>query len=189
MTNTETAEHRPDGEAPLTPAPTTPAEWDELIDDWDEIRQGYHLGDARRAVLDCARHLEASVTADGPGTALWTLGLVLTGPYVIYAHPDGPAEARVLKAMSTVEQAFGQMSCAHDEHPGDDMPLDDELDNLRYVLEMLAHPERDTGEGALTEDERRPDDDSDTWFERRMTRDVWACPQNLAGFARAFADS
>ncbi|MGW1607888.1 hypothetical protein ACWCQZ_00500 [Streptomyces sp. NPDC002285] len=157
--------------------PAAPAEWDELIDTWDEIRQGYYLGDAPEAVLDCARNLVASVRAGSPDTALWTLGLVLIGPYVIYARPDAAAEARVLKAMDAVEQALGGTTCAHDEHPCDDMPLDDELDNLRDVLEMLAHVDP------------RPDAESEDLFEHRMTREIWTCPRNLAGFARAFADA
>ncbi|MFI7412755.1 hypothetical protein ACIBU0_29185 [Streptomyces sp. NPDC049627] len=166
------------------------AEWDVLIGEWDEIRQGYYLGDAPAKVLECARNLEASVAADGPDTALWTLGLTLIGPYVIYASPDAEAEAHVLKAMGAVEQALGRMPCAHDGHPCDDIEDDDELDNLRYVLEMLAHPEREAaGEAAPTDDELWPDDESDTWFERGMTREIWACPQNLAGFARAFAEA
>ncbi|WP_369269646.1 hypothetical protein AB5J55_05945 [Streptomyces sp. R11] len=163
-----------------------------MIDTWDEIRQGYYLGDAPEAVLDCATNLEASVRADSPDTALWTLGLVLIGPYVIYARPDAAAEARVLRAMGAVEQALGGATCAHDEHPCDDMPLDDELDNIRHVLEMLAHPERDTAtpdEAEPAHDEFSPDDESDNWFEHRMTREIWACPRNLAGFARAFADA
>ncbi|WP_328429213.1 hypothetical protein [Streptomyces sp. NBC_00443] len=145
--------------------PAAPDEWDDLIDTWDEIRQGYYLGDAPEAVLDCARNLEASVRAGSPDTALWTLGLVLTGPYVIYARPDAAAEARVLEAMGAVEQALGGATCAHDEHPCDDMALDDELDSLRDVLDMLARPEWDAA------------------------RDIWACPRNLVGFARAFADA
>jgi hypothetical protein len=163
------------------------AEWDVLIGEWDEIRQGYHLGDAPARVLECARNLEASVAADGPDTALWTLGLVLIGPYVIYARPDAEAEAQVLKAMGAVEQALGQTPCAHDGHPCDDLQDDDELDDFRYVLEMLARPEPDdAGETDPTDDETRQDDESDTWFEGRMTREIWACPRNLAGFARAF---
>ncbi|MFF5480437.1 hypothetical protein ACFY5C_24270 [Streptomyces sp. NPDC012935] len=145
--------------------PEAPAEWDDLIDTWDEIRQGYYLGDAPEVVLDCAKNLEASVRADSADTALWTLGLVLTGPCVIYARPDAAAEARALEAMGTVEQALGGATCTHDEHPCDGMPLDDELDNLRDVLEMLVRPDRDAA------------------------REIWACPRNLAGFARAFTDA
>jgi hypothetical protein len=167
MTNTDAAEHRHDDELPTTPAPTTPAEWDELIDDWDEIREGFYLGDAHRAVLDCARHLRASVAAGGPDTALWTLGLVLIGPYVSYAHPDAAAEAQVREAMGAVERALGQTPCAHEEHPCDDMPLDVDLDDFRCVLEMRADPEGDAAPEA----------------------EIWACPQNLAGLARAFSDA
>lgn len=191
MANADTVEDRHDDDELFpTPAPTTPAEWDTLIAEWDEIRHGYHLGHTPGAVLTCARNLKASVATDGPDTALWTLGMVLIGPYVMYARPDAAAEARVLEALGAVEQALGQTSCAHDEHPCDDMPLDDELDNLRYVLEMLAHPERDaTGGADLADDDLWSDDESDNWFERRMTREIWACPQNLAGFARAFSDA
>lgn len=176
MVNADAVEDLNDDEAPPTPAaPTTPAEWDALIAEWDEIRQGYSLGDARGTVLACARNLEASVAADGPDTALWTFGLVLIGPYVIHADPDAAAEARVLKAMAAVERALGQADCAHEEHPCDEMPEDDELDNLLGVLEMLARPEGDAG------------DQSDNRFESRTTREIWACPRNVAGFAREFS--
>jgi hypothetical protein len=191
MANTDTVEDRhADDELPPAAAPTTSAEWDGLIAEWDEIRHGYHLGDTPGAVLTCARNLKASAAAGGADTALWTLGLLLIGPYVIYARPDAAAEARVREAMGAVEQALGETTCAHDEHPCDDMPLDDELDNLRYVLEMLAHPERDAPRAAdMTDDDLWPDEESDNWFERRMTREIWACPRNLAGFARAFCDA
>ncbi|MDW6062510.1 hypothetical protein SAZ11_36360 [Streptomyces sp. FXJ1.4098] len=173
-----------------TPGPTTPAEWDDLIADWDEMRHGYYLGDPQATVLTCARNLEASVAAGGPGseTALWTLGLVLIGPYVIYARPDAAAEARVMEAMGAVERALGQASCEHEEHPCDDAPFDAELDNFRYVLEMLAHPERDADhEAALADEENWPDEEgAQSWYEGRMTREIWTCPRNLAGFAGAF---
>ncbi|GHI08222.1 hypothetical protein AQI88_06195 [Streptomyces cellostaticus] len=189
MAHTDTIEDRYDDELPPVPAPTTPAEWDGLIEEWDEIRHGYYLGDAQRAVVECARNLEVSVAAGGPETPLWTLGLVLTGPYVVYARPDAAAETRVLEAMGVVERALGETPCAHEAHPCDDMPLDAELDNFRYVLEMLAHPERDAAhEAALADEENWPDEDSENWYERLMTREIWACPRNLAGFARAFSD-
>ncbi|MFD5860204.1 hypothetical protein [Streptomyces chartreusis] len=190
MVDADRAEDLNDDEAPPTPGPATPAEWEALITEWDEIRQGYHLGDTPGTVLACARSLQASVAAGGPDTALWTFGLVLIGPYVIYAHPDPAAEAQVLKAMAAVDRTLGQTDCEHDEHPCDDMPEDDELDNLRYVLEMLARPERgadDDGDGP-TADGHRPDGESDDWFEGRMTREVWACPRNLAGFTGAFSE-
>jgi diadenosine tetraphosphatase ApaH/serine/threonine PP2A family protein phosphatase len=190
MAQTDTAQHPYDGDASLPArAPATPDEWDDLIRQWDEIRHGYHLGDTPRTVLECAGHLQASVAAGGPDTALWTLGLVLTGPYVIYARPDAAAEARVLEAMDAVERALGRTTCAHEAHPCDDMPLDAELDNFRYVLEMLAHPERDAAhEAALADDELWSDEDARNWYERLMTREIWTCPRNLAGFARAFSD-
>ncbi|MER7379503.1 hypothetical protein [Streptomyces lanatus] len=146
---------------------TNPDHWDDLISEWDEIREGYHLGDTHRTVLECARQLEESVAADSPDTALWVLGLVLIGPYVIHARRDAAAEARVLKAMGTVERALGQPDCAHEEHPCDDMADGGELDDLQQVLEMLAHPQE----------------------EDRMAREIWTCPSNLTGIARAFADA
>ncbi|MFH0517752.1 hypothetical protein ACHBTE_11290 [Streptomyces sp. M41] len=195
-------EEQHDDESAPPPVPSTPAEWDALITDWDEIRQGYHLGDARRAVLECASRLEASTAADGPDTALWTLGLVLIGPYVIYARPDAAAEARVLAALSGVERALAPRTCAHGEHPCDDVAPDDELDDLRHVLQMLARPERDSAgaadgtrtalgsnDGSEDGSGDEADDETGDWFEGRMTREIWACPQNLAGFARAFADA
>ncbi|MEU6270043.1 hypothetical protein [Saccharopolyspora shandongensis] len=189
MINGETVEDRYDDDELPTPAPTTPAEWDGLIGEWDQIRHGYYLGNAPGTVLECAKNLAASVAAGRPDAALWTLGLVLIGPYVIYARPDAAAEARVLEAMGAVERALGRTSCAHEAHPCDDMPFDVELDNFRYVLEMLAHPERDAAhEAELADEENWPDEEgAQSWYGGRMTRAVWACPRNLAGFARAFS--
>lgn len=45
MANADTVEDRHDDEWSPAPAPTTPAEWDELIMEWEEIRHGYYLGD------------------------------------------------------------------------------------------------------------------------------------------------
>ncbi|MGI5350126.1 hypothetical protein ACQEU8_18365 [Streptomyces sp. CA-250714] len=193
MTNAEPVEDRYDDDLPSpTPAPTTPAEWDELIDEWDELRHGYYLGNAPGTVLECAKNLRASV-ADGtstPETALWTLGLVLIGPYVIYARPDAAAEAQVLEAMRAVEHALGGVPCSHDAHPCDDMPLTAELENFPSVLKMLAHPEQDAEhEAHLADDELWPDEEgAQSWYEGRMTREIWTCPRNLAGLARAFSD-
>ncbi|MFJ4691960.1 hypothetical protein [Streptomyces sp. NPDC088766] len=188
MASAETFEDRHDDGPPPAPAPTTPAEWDDLIREWDDIRHGYYLGDAAAMVRACAENLEASVAAGGPDTALWTLGLMLTGPYVVYARPDAAAEARVSAAMGAVERALGQTSCAHEEHPCDEILLDAESDHFRWVLEMLAHPERDAAhEADLADEGLWPDDEgAQSWYEGRMTRDVWACPQNLAGLARSF---
>ncbi|WP_326692511.1 hypothetical protein OIE63_38860 [Streptomyces sp. NBC_01795] len=190
MTNGHTVEDRYDDDEPSpTPAPTNPAEWDGLIGEWDEMRHGYYLGNAPDTVLECAKNLEASVAAGGPDTALWTLGMVLIGPYVIHARPDAAAEARVLEAMAAVERALGQTSCGHEAHPCDDMPLDAELDNFRHVLKMLAHPERDaTSQADPADEEDWPDEMAQSWYDGRMTREIWACPRNLAGFARAFSD-
>ncbi|WP_260474921.1 hypothetical protein [Streptomyces sp. WAC 05379] len=70
MVNTDRVEDLHADEAPPAPGPATPAEWDALITEWDEIRQGYHLGDTPGTVLACARSLEASLAACGPDTAL-----------------------------------------------------------------------------------------------------------------------
>jgi hypothetical protein len=177
-----------DGERPLAAAPATPAEWKALIGEWDEIRQGYHLGDTRARVLECAHRLRASVAAGGPDTALWTLGLVLTGPHVLYADPDPAAEARVREAMSAVVRALGRTPCAHAAHPCDDVVADDDLDGLPAVLEMLARPGGPATDADPADGEPWSDDDeaAESWFEGRMTREVWACPGNLAGFARSF---
>ncbi|MFI2436702.1 hypothetical protein [Streptomyces sp. NPDC018693] len=190
MAHSDTVEERyEDEESTSTPAPTTPAEWDRLIEEWDGIRHGYSYGDAPSTVMACARNLRASVANGGPDTALWTLGLVLIGPYVMYARPDAAAEARVLEAMGAVVGALGDQPCAHAAHPCDDMPLDMELDNFRHVLEMLAHPERDAAhEADLADDDLWPEEDSQPWYEALMTREIWACPRNLAGFARAFTE-
>ncbi|GAA4054129.1 hypothetical protein [Streptomyces shaanxiensis] len=70
MANADAVEDLHDDASPPAPAPAAPAEWERLIGEWDEIRHGYHLGNAPGTVLECAWNLEASVAADGPDTAL-----------------------------------------------------------------------------------------------------------------------
>ncbi|MFI9047494.1 hypothetical protein [Streptomyces sp. NPDC053427] len=171
-------------------APATPAEWDGLVGDWDSLVQGYYLGSARHAVLECARHLESSVAAGGAETALWTLGLYCIGNHVVCARPHAESERRVRAVMATVAGTLGDTPCGHPAHPCDDVPDDGHMEGFPPVLEMLAHPERDTAhEAALAEghaDEDEDDEWRESWYEGRLTREIWACPRNLAGFARAF---
>ncbi|MFG2135827.1 hypothetical protein [Streptomyces sp. NPDC048650] len=169
-------------------APATPEEWDGLLGGWEEIHQGYSfLGAARHSVLECARHLEASLAAGGDARALWTLGLYYIGGYVSYARPHAPSERRVREVMEQVAAALGDTACGHPAHPCDDVPEDSELENFPAVLELLAHPERAEGHGGDPADrEDEPDEWRMSWYEGRLTREIWACPRNLAGFARAF---
>ncbi|MGW2634687.1 hypothetical protein ACWC2K_35980 [Streptomyces chattanoogensis] len=171
-------------------APATPGEWDALAGDWESLYQGYYLGSARHAVLECARHLEASVAAGGTETALWALGLYYIGGYVVHASPHAESERRVREVMSGVVRALGEGPCGHPAHPCDDVPDDGHLEGFPVVLEMLAHPERDADhEAALAgqlADEDEDDEWRESWYEGRLTREIWACPRNLAGFARAF---
>ncbi|MFG2502156.1 hypothetical protein ACGFSB_28585 [Streptomyces sp. NPDC048441] len=173
-------------------APTTPGAWDVLAGDWESLHQGYYLGSARHAVLECARHLEASAGADASERALWTLGLYYIGGYVIYGSPHGESETRVRAVMAGAERSLGGSPCGHPAHPCDDVPEGGELEGFPAVLELLAHPERDAEhEAALAAEFADPDGYADddwrqSWYGGRLGRDVWACPQNLTGFARAF---
>lgn len=176
--------------APLE-VPNTPDEWDALADDWQSLREGYYLGDARHAVLECARHLRASAASGAAETALWTLGLYYIGEYVVHAAPHEESEDRVRAAMAEAERVLGGTPCLHAAHPCDDVPEDGELEQFPEVLHLLARPERDAEhEAALAEelaDENGYVDDEwrQSWYGGRLTRELWACPQNLAGFARA----
>ncbi|WP_406457169.1 hypothetical protein OG782_32600 [Streptomyces sp. NBC_00876] len=173
-------------------APATPGEWDTLAGDWEGVYQGYYLGSARHAVLECARHLESSAAAGAPETAQWTLGLYYIGGYVIHSSPHSDSEDRVRAVMAGAGRAMEAISCGHAAHPCDDVPGDGDLEGLPAVLELLAHPEQDAEHAAalaeeLAKGEASADDEwLRSWYGGRLTRDVWACPQNLAGLARAF---
>ncbi|MFF1924432.1 hypothetical protein ACFVW8_28180 [Streptomyces sp. NPDC058221] len=173
-------------------APATPGEWDELAGDWESLHQGYYLGSARHAVLECARHLEASAAAASSETALWALGLYYIGGYVVHASPHRPSEDRVRAVMAGIERSMGGTACGHAAHPCDDIPEDGELEGFPAVLELLAHPERDAEHEAalaeeLADEDAYPDDGwRRSWYGGRLTRAVWACPRNLAGLARDF---
>ncbi|KPC66818.1 hypothetical protein [Streptomyces chattanoogensis] len=171
-------------------APATPGEWDALAGDWESLYQGYYLSSARHAVLECARHLEASVAAGGAETALWALGLYYIGTYVVFASPHAESERRVREVMSGVVRALGDGPCGHPAHPCDDVPDDGHLEGFPAALEMLAHPERDADHEAALAGQLADEDEDDewrqSWYEGRLTREIWACPRNLAGFARAF---
>ncbi|MFJ9416026.1 hypothetical protein ACIRPT_17860 [Streptomyces sp. NPDC101227] len=182
--------HEEDRSVPVE-APATPEEWDALARDWESLHQGYYLGSGRHAVLECARHLEASAAQGGTQTALWTLGLYYVGGYVIHARPHAESERRVRDVMGVL-CAPRDASCEHPAHPCDDVPEDGELENFPLVLEMLAHPERDADHEAVLAEELADEagyvDEEwrESWYGGRLTREIWACPQNLAGFARAF---
>ncbi|MEU9110803.1 hypothetical protein AB0D04_03110 [Streptomyces sp. NPDC048483] len=172
-------------------APATPGEWELLADNWAKIHEGYYLGSARHAVLECARHLEASVAAGAADTALWVLGLYYIGDYVIHGSPHAESEHRVREVMAGVERALGGVPCSHPSHPCDDAAEEVLLEGFPAVLGVLAHPERDEEyEAGLAEELADEDGHTDdawrqSWYGARLTREIWACPRNLAGFARA----
>ncbi|MGW7056129.1 hypothetical protein [Streptomyces sp. NPDC054887] len=68
--------------------------------------------------------------------------------------------------------------------------IDAEPDILRGVLEMLARPERDAArEAALAGGEIRSGGEGErSWYGGGMSRETWACPRNLAGFARSLSN-
>ncbi|MFD0022590.1 hypothetical protein [Streptomyces sp. NPDC058382] len=174
-------------------APAGPGEWDALVGDWESLHQGYYLGSARHAVLECARHLEASAAAGSAETPLWVLGMYYIGGYVVHASPHRPSEDRVAAVMAGIERSMGGAACGHAAHPCDDVPGNGDLEGFPAALKLLAHPERDAEHEAALAEEIADEDASSaddgwrrSWYGGGLTREVWACPRNLAGFARAF---
>ncbi|MEU5187798.1 hypothetical protein AB0G83_11735 [Streptomyces klenkii] len=139
---------------------------DELSQTWDDIRenfQDYRNDEYDRAVLDCA----ARLAADPGGTAhVWTLGLVMTAPYVAWLPGDGVRQA-VVEALEAADGTLCDRPCDHASHPYREHDDDHDV----YLVDQLRQLADETGEW----DEERP-------------RDEWLCPHNTAGFARIALD-
>ncbi|QKV92050.1 hypothetical protein HUT19_10095 [Streptomyces sp. NA02950] len=135
---------------------------EELADAWDTI---WLYGEAReddydRAVLDCAARLAAD--PGGPSAYVWTLGLVMTAPYVGGLRAE-ELVTPVTEALVAADAALRDRPCGHTSHPyqthyGD---IDEDLaDELRLIADETA------------------------WQEPSAPREEWRCPRNVAGFAR-----
>lgn len=152
---------------------------DELVQSWEEIREDYQVsGNTRNdgILLDCAARLAADPA--GEPACLWTLGLVMTAPYLTWLPGEGVLTA-VVAALRTADEALksrgvrgsrssqGSGGCGHASHPYEDHTDEDDA-YLVDVLPQLA--------GA-----------ADAWEEERP-QDQWRCPLNAAGFARIALD-
>ncbi|MFH8748027.1 hypothetical protein ACH4GK_30860 [Streptomyces rimosus] len=160
-----TSTTRPTAPEPVAPAPTTPDAWRDLLDGWGDIRNGYYLGEADEAVLQCVHHLDADPT--GPDALLWTLGLVTLVPYVAAAAPGPGVEARTAEVLSVVARAHGDRICKHEKHPFE--PYEDDLDTQLEALPSAFS-------ALISQEAEAPD---------AYAPGHWHCPRNIAGFARA----
>lgn len=166
---------------PSQSRPAAPDNWEELLEDWEDLRQGYYLGDKDEAVLDCVRHLDADTT--GEQALFWTLGLALLSPYVVWGHPGPGVEAAVVEALAKVERALGAYTCERDRHPHED-GLEAQLKLLPRVLTALSNPgEAELDDLAVAKAGRSKPAAPEG--QRAELLSHWACPRNVAGFARA----
>ncbi|MFD7132004.1 hypothetical protein [Streptomyces sp. NPDC059894] len=90
---------------------------DELARAWDEIREEYD--DARndaydRTVLDCAARLVADPA--GESAHVWTIGLLMTAPYLAWAPGDGVVP-KARAALEAADAALRDRPCEHGTHP------------------------------------------------------------------------
>ncbi|WP_246203597.1 hypothetical protein [Streptomyces tailanensis] len=149
---------------------------DELACSWGEMQDCYlypSSDEYNGPVLDCAARLVAD--PGGETAYVWTLGLVITAPYLA-GLPSGEAtevfeggEVRQTAeaALRAADGHLRERPCDHDTHPyrTHEEGSDEDLPGL---LPMLA-------------------DESAEWYEDRP-REEWLCPRNVAGFARIALD-
>lgn len=139
----------------------------ELARAWDEIREEYCFArnDAHdRTVLDCAARLAAE--PGGEWAYVWTIGLLMTAPYVAWAPGDGVVP-QVRAALEAVDAALRDGPCEHGTHPWAEHEEEFDEDLVRQVC-ALPRP--------------------DAPWEENHSRDEWLCPRNVAGLARIALD-
>ncbi|MET9968058.1 hypothetical protein ABZZ80_19555, partial [Streptomyces sp. NPDC006356] len=139
----------------------------ELARAWDEIREDYddfHNEAYDRTVLECAVRLAAD--PGGASAYVWTIGLLITAPYLAWAPGDGVvAEARA--ALEAADGALRDRPCEHETHPYREHEAEFDED-LAGQLCGLA--------------------DRDAAWEENHSREQWLCPRNVAGLARIALD-
>lgn len=155
---------------------------EELIDDWDSIRQGYFLGEHDETLLACVEELRRARAAeprDPDAVAFFTFGLVL-----MYGHLMSDAEPaaadQAVAALSAVasDPAVEHSVCDHENHPydsefGDFSDFDEHLESFPVLLSLLAG-DCEYEWLDLDPNSNHPDPESH-----------WRCPHNVAGFARS----
>ncbi|MFI7407245.1 hypothetical protein ACIBU0_00990 [Streptomyces sp. NPDC049627] len=140
---------------------------DELAGSWEEIREEYDdaLNDAYdRTVLDCAARLAAD--PDGESAYVWTIGLLMTAPYLAVAPGDGVVpEARA--ALEAADGALRDRPCEHETHPYQEHEAEFDEDLARQLCNLA---------------------DPNAAWEENHPREQWLCPRNVAGLARIALD-
>ncbi|WP_405584102.1 hypothetical protein [Streptomyces sp. NBC_01092] len=140
---------------------------DELAHAWDEIREEYDaaLNDAYdRRILDCAARLAAD--PGGESAYVWTIGLLMTAPYVAWAPGDGVVpEARA--ALAAADCALRDRPCEHETHPYREHEPEFDEDLSRQLCGLH---------------------DRHAAWDENHPREQWLCPRNVAGLARIALD-
>ncbi|QZZ30410.1 hypothetical protein [Streptomyces sp. ST1015] len=144
-----------------------PHAFDDVSRAWERLHRcgtGRPDDETDRHVRDCAARLAADPTAD---TAYaWTLGLVLLAPSLAQRPESEPATA-ARTALTSADAALRALPCAHGTHPCRDHEEEQDGD-LADRVRTLADPAQ--------------------WPSYDAPRDEWACPHNIAGYARIALD-
>lgn len=158
---------------------------EELIDDWDSIRQGYFLGEHDETLLACVEELRRARAAEPrepDAVAFFTFGLVLMYGHVM-SDADSSAADQAVAALSAVasDPAVAHSACGHETHPYDSEfsggfgDFDEYLESFPVLLSLLA------GDSEYEWADLDPNGNNPA-PERH-----WRCPHNVAGFARSAA--
>ncbi|MDX3383060.1 hypothetical protein PV682_16525 [Streptomyces niveiscabiei] len=140
---------------------------DDLSRAWEKLHRrgtGRPDDETDRHVRDCAARLAADPTA-GPAYA-WTLGLVLLAPSLAQ-RPDSEPATAARTALTSADAALRALPCTHGTHPYRDHEEERDRD-LAGRVRTLADPAQ--------------------WPSYDAPRDEWACPHNIAGYARIALD-
>ncbi|WP_432590244.1 hypothetical protein ABVG11_36165 [Streptomyces sp. HD1123-B1] len=154
---------------------------EQLVDDWDSIREGYFPGEPDETLSRCVERLgraRAAVPRDPDVTAFFTLGLVLMSGHATWAADSAVADrtADALLAVAS-DPAAADLSCGHGSHPCDDGDLDMRLELFPALLSLLGGGAEYTWDD-LDEQGEDPDPES-----------RWRCPRTVVGFARSAAEA
>ncbi|MDI3403184.1 hypothetical protein [Streptomyces cavernicola] len=181
-----------------------PDNWEELVGDWDGLRNGYPHGDMDETVRDCVRRLGETLSGAGAASGagprgdlvlFWTLGLLTVAPYVGFGNPGAGVEDEAVAVLRRAARRDEGQSCAHAWHPYD-IDVDALLEDLPLEMELLSSPVDQALDGLLPEDllpqiyrDQLEDDEAEPANLSGAEILVrWQCPRTAPGFARAALD-
>ncbi|MBT2366014.1 hypothetical protein J7E88_12020 [Streptomyces sp. ISL-10] len=151
------------------------ADAEDLVHDWESIRQGYFPGEPDATLLECVEQLRvarAAVPRDPDVAAFFTLGLVLMYGHAMEADPEVADEAAKALLAAASDPAVVNRACGHETHPCDDSDVDGQLESFEMLLSLLAG------------DSEYEWEDLDRKGQEPQEESRWRCPHNVAGFAR-----